>query len=78
MDAPSLAVEIRCVSFWEAQGVPQPAVSLPTATMAELANMAQSTVLWPPQLGFSVTLLDDTKRRKSIKKHKVSKKLKRH
>ena len=59
VDAPSLVaeVEIRCVSFWEAKGVPKPAVSLPTATMAESASMAQPTVLWPPLLGFSLTLL---------------------
>lgn len=60
MDAPSLAVEveIRCVSFWEARGVPEPAVSLPLATVAELASVAKPTVLWPPLLGFSVTLLE--------------------
>jgi len=59
VDAPSLAVEveIRCASFWEAQGVPEPAVSLPMATMAESASMAQPIVLWSPLLGFSVTLL---------------------
>jgi len=59
VDAPHLAVavEIRCVSFWEAQGVPEPAVALPMATIAELASMAQPTVLWLPLLGFSVTLL---------------------
>ena len=59
MDAPSLAVEveIRCVSFLEARGVPEPAVSLPMAIRVESASMAQLTVLWPPLLGFSATLL---------------------
>lgn len=59
MDALRLVVEveIRCVSVWEAQGVPEPAFSLPMATMTEPASMAQPTVLWPPLLRFSVTLL---------------------
>ena len=59
VDAPSLPVEveIRIVSFWEAKGVSEPAVSLPMATMAGSASMTQPTVLWPHLLGFSVTLL---------------------